>query len=287
MSEVKKTSPCVAGSLGAAAVGSVASTVTMPVGLACINKMVKIGGTLKPDEFTKVNDAAESALKNMKLAEKGVQIINVNEPTKLSGLFGKFIEISNPIFATGNGKNAFFTDKNIGAVGANCVGVNKDKLPLPTFHELGHAHNYNYSKFFKSLQKMRTPGMLIASFMPLFCAFTKDSKPTDGKELTAGQKFKNNLRKFSPVISGVVMLPMLAEEIAATVKGNKAAKEVFKDAPELFKKVAKSNRFGYISYAATIAGTMFATWAAKKIKDKAVEKKEMKNQAAAATTYKV
>lgn len=288
MTEVKKTSPCIAGSIGAAAVGSVAPTVSMPLGIACINKMVKVNNGLQPDQFEKVNNAAQDVLKNLQLDKKGVKIVNIPNIVNKS-IYPDFIrEMIDGVYATSKGRNAFFTDKAIfGVIDANCVGVNKSKLPLATFHELGHAHNYNYSKLFKSLQKMRTPGMLIATTLPLFCAFTRDSKPAEGKELTAGQKFKNGLRKFSPVLAGVAMVPTLVEELAATFKGNKAAKEVFKDAPELFKKVVKGNRAGYISYAASIAGVMFATWAAKKIKDVAVEKKEAKLQAKTANVTEV
>ena len=277
MTEVKKTSPCIAGSIGAAAVGSVAPVAAMPVGIACINKMSKINQELKPDQFAKVNDAAEKVLKNLQLDKKGVEIVNIKKMENILPLPDKIMEMINPVFATGQGKNAFFTDTEMpGIIKANCVGVNKEKLPLATFHELGHAHNYNYSKFFKCLQKMRTPGMLIAMAMPLFCAFTKDTKPTEGKELTTWQKIKNNLRKFSPAIAGVAMAPTLVEELAATSKGNKAAKEVFKNAPDLLKKAVKGNRCGYISYAASIAGAVFATWVAKRIKDMAVQKKEEK-----------
>ena len=282
MAEVKEASPCIAGSIGAATVGSVAPVVTLPVGLACINKMSKINQELKPDQFAKVNNAAEEVLKNLQLDKKGVKIVDIPADSVMdmpNKFLCKLMELINPVYATAKGKNAFFTDTSmLGVIDANSVAVNKSKLPLATFHELGHAHNYNYSKLFKCLQKMRTPGMLIASIMPLFCAFTKDSKPADGKELTGGQKFKNGLRKFAPAIAGVAMAPTLIEELAATSKGNKAAKEVLKDAPELLKKVVKGNRCGYISYAVTIAGMAFATWAAKKIKDIAVQKKEEKLQ---------
>lgn len=157
---------------------------------------------------------------------------------------------------------------------ANTVAVNRDKLSLSTFHELGHAHNFNNSKFWKAMQNVRTPSLLLASAFALLPALTKDIKPKDGEELTTKEKINNGLRKASPALAFLSMTPMLLEEGKATLNGNKWAKELL--SPDNFKKVAKSNRYGYISYLATAASFALMAFVAKGVKDKFTNKNEEK-----------
>lgn len=70
------------------------------------------------------------------------------------------------------------------------------------------------------------------------------------------------------------MTPMLLEEGKATLNGNKWAKELL--SPDNFKKVAKSNRYGYISYLATAASFALMAFVAKGVKDKFTNKNEQK-----------
>ena len=166
------------------------------------------------------------------------------------------------------GNNAFFIPQT------NSIAINMKKLPTAVFHEMGHAHNYNYSRLGKILQKSRGPGMVIASALLLIAACSKEEKAEDGKELTKGQKIKNGIRKALPAMSFSAMLPTVFEEGLATFKGNKWAKQVL--SPELYKKVVKGNFAGLMSYVGIAAAVGFATFAAIKIKDKLVKKEGMK-----------
>lgn len=153
---------------------------------------------------------------------------------------------------------------------ANSVVINKDKLSLAAFHELGHAYNFNNSKFWKAMQNLRTPSIALAGAFALLPALVKEIKPKEGEELTTKEKINNGLRKASPALAFLSMTPMLLEEGKATLRGNKWAKELLN--PEMYKKVAKSNRYGYFSYMATAASFALMAFVGKKVKDKMADK---------------
>ena len=280
------------GAIGASIAGSVAPTVSLPVGLLAVRNLTKPSQELTKDQVTIVNDAAQKTLSEVtKLSKKGVKIIDCNGKSSFfSELLPEWmLNMISPIDATANGKNAFFFGDGskrellafeLQGIDKNSVCVNKDKLPLATFHEMGHAFNFNNSKFWKSMQKVRSPLMIAGSLMCLLPAFTKEHKAKEGEELTRKQKFVNGLRKASPFLAVASFVPMVAEESMATIRGNKWAKEVFKDAPELAKKVAKSNKWGLVSYVVTALAAGFGTWVAKKVKDNSDAKKAKKSLAA-------
>lgn len=250
----------------------------LPAQLLAANKMSKISRNLDKDTVEIVNKAADDVLDKLtNLGKKGVKINNFqNAGINATGLPDKVLEIVNPLFATANGKNAFFTNKLMPAanLAANTVVVNRNKLSLSTFHELGHAHNFNNSKFWKAMQNVRTPSLLLASAFALLPALTKDIKPKDGEELTTKEKINNGLRKASPALAFLSMTPMLLEEGKATLNGNKWAKELL--SPDNYKKVAKSNRYGYASYLASAASFALMAFVAKGVKDKFANKNEQK-----------
>ena len=250
----------------------------VPAQLLSVNKMSKISRTLDKDKVEIANKAAEDVVSKLtNLGKKGVKIQNYqNAGINVTGLSDKLLEITNPLFATAKGKNAFFLNKAMPAadLAANSVVINKEKLSLATFHELGHAYNFNNSKFWKAMQNLRTPSLALASAFAILPALTKEIKPKEGEELTAKEKFNNGLRKASPALAFFTMTPMLLEEGKATLRGNKWAKELL--SPDMFKKVVKTNRCGYFSYLATAASFTLMAFAAKSIKDKMVDKKEEK-----------
>ena len=188
-----------------------------------------------------------------------------------------------PLDAIARGENAAFVGsgnsvmkeliKEAGLT-ENSIILNKDKMSLATFHEMGHAFNHNNSTIWKTVQGSSKVLKLIAPFIALMPAFTKEHKAKEGEELTTKQKITNSLRKASPFLATAAVLPTVAEETMATIRGNKWAKEVFKDTPELAKKVAKSNKWGLVTYVVMAIATGFGAWAAKKVKDNSDAKKE-------------
>ena len=275
------------GGLTAVGANTLASLSSLPIGLLAMNRMTKISTGLSDDEIKLANDGAKKILEEItNLSQKGVKINNFTfGGINLTSMPNWLYETINPIYATAKGKNAAFVPhgskkdlrrlKMLG-IEENSIIVNKNKLPLATFHEMGHAFNYNNSSFWKAIQKTRTPLMLLALLVSLIPAFTKDSKPQDGQELTKGEKFINGLRKACPFLAGGMMLPMFAEELKATLRGNAWAKEVLNS--DLAKKVAKGNVWGLVSYAGTIVAVGLTAFVTKKVKDRSDEKIAFKSQ---------
>ena len=271
----------ISGSIKAQAAGVLPSLAIMPINLVLIEKMSKLNNSLTKDQVELVNNGAKKALSEItNLGAKGVKIANAaneNEIFLLSDLFPSLkklpktiLNIISPTDAAANGKNAFF------AGATNQVLVNKEKFSLTTFHELGHAFNFNNTNFWKSMQKARNPLMAIASLIAVIPALTKEAKAKDGEELTKKQKINNFIRNIAPVASGAAMLGIAAEEAMATTRGNQWAKQLLE--PSLAKKVAKSNAYGFISYVLVALATGVSSYVCKKVKDSSDEKRALKSQ---------
>ncbi len=261
-------------SVAALTAASAVQSGILPAQLLGADKMSKISRTLDKDKVEIANKAADDVLNKLtNLGKKGVKIHNYQKAgINITGVPDRVLEITNPLFATAKGKNALFLNKAIPAanLAANSVVINKDKLSLAAFHELGHAYNFNNSKFWKAMQNLRTPSIALAGAFALLPALVKEIKPKDGEELTTKEKINNGLRKASPALAFLSMTPMLLEEGKATLRGNKWAKELLN--PEMYKKVVKSNRYGYFSYMATAASFALMAFVGKKVKDKMTDK---------------
>lgn len=148
---------------------------------------------------------------------------------------------------------------------AKTIIANVEKMGSSVFHEMGHAINHNKSLFWKSLQKMRLPLTIIASTSSL-TAILKRKKIKDEEPKNIFDQFttfiKNNVGK----IVGLSFVPIIAEELKATSRGNKLAKQVLK--PELYKHVVKTNRLSAISYISTAVVTTATAILGSKIRDK-------------------
>lgn len=162
------------------------------------------------------------------------------------------------------------------------VYIRKNSVILPQkglesagFHELGHALNFNMSKFGKFLQKCRPVALFAPALLAMYGVVTRASKPKEeGKELNGRQKTHNFVRNNAGKLALAASLPMLIEEGMATIKGQKFAKKLL--SPELAKKVFKGNAVAYTSYL-LVAGTgALAAAIAVKVKDNAIAKKEAK-----------
>lgn len=261
-------------SVAALTAASAVQSGILPAQLLGTDKMSKISRTLDKDKVEIANKAADDVLNKLtNLGKKGVKIHNYQKAgINITGVPDRVLEITNPLFATAKGKNALFLNKAIPAanLAANSVVINKDKLSLAAFHELGHAYNFNNSKFWKAMQNLRTPSIALAGAFALLPALVKEIKPKEGEELTTKEKINNGLRKASPALAFLSMTPMLLEEGKATLRGNKWAKELLN--PEMYKKVVKSNRYGYFSYMATAASFALMAFVGKKVKDKMTDK---------------
>lgn len=265
------------GSMAAAAGGAGVTLVSGMAGKPFLDKMIRQSNSLTQDEINLVNEAADNVCKNIsKLSDKGVKINNITPETfevkHLKQALGKWAKpLTNmiPILAIAKGKNACFSPVD------NSVIINRNKLPLGVFHEMGHAHNFNNTKLWKAIQITRNPLIYIGTALAFLPAFTKKQTAAEGEELTKEQKNKNAIRNSAPIVAAAAFLPTIMEEGMATVKGNKWAKQVL--SPELFKKVVKLNKFGFAGYVITAVGLGLASLTAKVIKDHSDSKKAAQN----------
>ena len=154
----------------------------------------------------------------------------------------------------------------------NKIAVSIENLGASAFHEMGHAMNKNQSTFWRSMQKLRAPMMITGGILPTIALFKR--KKVEGEEPKnqidkATTFIKNNVGK----LTTLAFVPIIAEELMATRRGNKLAKEFL--TPDAFKKVKVTNRFGAASY---ICGAILAGLGAKvgsDVKDRIAKPKQI------------
>lgn len=253
------------GTAAALAAGMGVSTATTPLTLG-VSGLMKKYGQVSEDKVIILKDAAQEILEKTGLKDKGVNIQYVDKAKhKLKDL------IKNPNAQISAGINAGFAPLQ------NKIYMPKNDIQFATFHEIGHAHNYNFSKLGKLLQCMRMPGVLIGFGLLLYGAISKESKSKDGKELTKLQKTNNFIRNNAGKLSFTAMVPMLVEELMATLKGKKFASNILDKS--MMKHVNKGSAIAYSTYILTAVGVGLASMAAVKIKNHFVNKKEAQNKA--------
>lgn len=183
--------------------------------------------------------------------------------TKLGKIYTSILEKT---FANGN--NAAFFPKS------NKIAVNFEKLGYSVFHEIGHSINKNCSKFWNVLQKSRTPFMLLGtSVIPLIAIFKR--KKVEGEEpKNVVDKVTTFVKNNGGKLATLSFVPMVAEELKATARGNKLAKQLLN--PAAYKKVLKSNRLGALTYIITALGTGLGVFIGSEVKDLLTKPKEVK-----------
>ena len=266
----KKQKDSALGTIAAIVTSSATGYAIQPFSNFAISKMIKINKDLADIDKKKMKRAALAIIDRKNLSQKGVKL---NDYRKVNEILNGFDE------SVANGKSAFFAGikgiENVfgGKMFINEVVCNMEKLPAAIFHEIGHAFNANNSTFWRTVQKMKKHSLPIAGYIALYCALTKKAVPKEegNMELTKGQKVKNFIRENSGKLAFIATLPMLIEEGMASIRGNDWAKEFL--SPDLAKKVSKHNKFAYITYLATAAGFALSAYAARKVKDYFVDKK--------------
>lgn len=242
--------------------------------------VVSAAKSLSPEQISAINTAADSLLKSSGLAAKGAAIKNVTSAGLFVDLLPDWLRKFHPMSAIADGRKAGFIppDKKIlgAAIPGNYIAVNREKLPTAIFHELGHAFNFNNSVFWKNIQKMRMPGIVLAGLIAGYGALSKNSKAEEGKKLTTAQKTNNFIRNNAGKLAFTAMLPTIAEETMASIR---FSVDKFLS-PDLAKRVLKSNIFGGLSYVLTSLGLGLTAYNAVKIKNNAVNKADAVRAAA-------
>ena len=162
---------------------------------------------MRGKEFASVDEVKRvaQAMKNENELKADIHYIDHSNKGFLKNMFPG---LAKDLDTVASGGNAFYTHQG------NFAVAPKSK-PSLILHELGHATNFEKSKFFGGLQKLRVFGM----YAPMAVAFLNDitGKRKDGK-----QSF---IEKYAGVIGFSAFLPTIIEEAAASVRGIQAAKK--------------------------------------------------------------
>ena len=233
----------------------------------------------EPDKET-IFSCADKFIEKKGLDKKGLKILNWDKDS----IFKRFYKFENgesvnikklpvELFLIGKGWNAGFVQKDISGtnIKKNTILINKRELQVPIFHEIGHAINFNNSRLWRKVQKLRPLGMILPAFLMTFGAFTKN---TTGKENCIADKFKNKIRNNAGFFSLMAMVPIVAEEFKATSRANKWVSKAL--SPELAQKVIKGNKIAGISYVIVAIATGLASYTAVRVKDRLVAKKQQR-----------
>lgn len=187
---------------------------------------------------------------------------------KLKNKLGRYIqEQMDMVGAIEKGKNAGFNNLS------NEVLINTEKLGTAGFHEVGHAINYNNSKFWKVMQNLRKPAMIIPGILTTIALFKR--KKADGEKPKGFfDKTTTFIKEHVGTLTTLSMAPIVAEEIKATQRGNALAKKLL--SPENYKKVVKTNRYGAATYIAAALAVGVGAYVANKVKDAIAKPKEIR-----------
>lgn len=255
------------GTIGGLAGGSIAQNVCALSAAGVVAATSKLGN-LPQDTIDIIHAASEKALELGEVKNKGVSIEWLKQSGKKLNLFEKFKIISNPARI----QEAIQEGLNAGYARNNKIYMPENKVSFLAFHEIGHSINFNNSKFWKGMQKLRMPALALASLPMIYGAISKESKAEDGKELNKKQKINNFIRNNAGKLSFATMLPVLAEEGMATIRGQKLANQLLPK--NIARKVLKGNAVAYTSYLITALGFAAAAYTAVKVKDAFVNKRD-------------
>jgi hypothetical protein len=225
-------------------------TVGSGIAATAAGKAVKIFHKLPENKIPMVNEAMDEVLNNRtNLSKKGVKIVNLTSldapELKKTPKFLRFLDSDREI---AKGKNAAYNMIN------NTITVNKEKMALSAFHEMGHAFNRHNSNILMHLQNAR-PFLFIAAigtaFLPLIL---KETPKQAGEELTLGQKIKNGIRSATPLISGAAFLPIVIEEGIASLRASQFVKPLLEKG--VYRKMVGGNICGFITYLTSMVALM-------------------------------
>ncbi len=286
------TGAILAGGLANSAITNLNAKILLP---SVSGKMVNQLSDLDKTQISEMQKGIKDAFEKSGLGQKGVEIIDVRNvkegkelplankqlveainkkierfiPKKLREseiLKPKLDQIKKGLQNTiESGKNAAYFEE------VNKIAINTEKLGAAAFHEMGHALNMQSSKFWRVTQKAR-PVALLSGVFGLTALFKR--KKLEGEEP------KNNFDKATTFIKNNVgklvtlsFLPIIAEELMASHKGEKLAKQVL--SPELLKKVKNGNRLGALTYILTASAVGFGTYVASKVRDAIAKPEEI------------
>lgn len=268
-SQNKKKSNNMSAAMGGILAAQGVTLATVPVNMSIMNKMTNVAKTDNPEEL---RSALNKALEISGMDKKGVKIVDLSVDKSIeedfkymldkSNKINKFFIKQNPLYQAAQGKNAAFCPIS------NQVYVDVEKMGHSGFHEIGHSINANTSKLLRTVQYCRPLFLAAAGLLTAIAVMKKPKKEGEkpkGIIDNVTTFIKNNVGK----LAALTTLPVFAEEMIATSRGTKLAREVLKHQPqEVLSKVIKTNKYGAITYGLAVIGAGVGAWLANKVADK-------------------
>lgn len=297
---------------GSASIGLITQNVGKPILKVINSKINKVYQSLPDDAFD--SSVAEKARKLAELDKKGITIVdagelnikewskklkiiivnnskdfNIEELLKLNGtdlesfkmmpLKDKFRLCKNIIK-----KYLLYLDVKKIMLGENSsynsgtkeIYTNLKIRPIDITHEIGHAIHYNSKGFWRGIKNYK-PVVPFLNSIILYNGLIKHKKANGEKCKNKFDKATDFMKNNAGLIIGGMYVPIVAEEIHASVLGNKIAKKIF--SAQTYKGVLKSTKLAALTYIVVGAFTSLSIAAAIKIKD-AIAKPKPVNKSA-------
>lgn len=269
---------------GLAAPNLIKKHVAPPVNSRLLKNLYN-ANTLDKKDIDTLEKASDEAFKNSGLIDYGVKLTKVDEHTLFTKEEQKILDTFDKLipnkklreakkaeavlkYSMVKGYNAAFLPDT------NEIMYNKNKMPLTSFHEMGHAINKHKTKFSKFLQENCRNNKKLVAIIPLLAMLAPSKSQQNLKPMSDEDKAIGMFRDNAGLLASATFLPTILEEGSATLKGNKLAKKVL--SPELLKKVKRSNAVGLSTYILSAATIGIGTSLGVKIKD-AVIKNSLEN----------
>ena len=194
---------------------------------------------LDKNKVSDVNNAINTVVsESTNLEKNGLKIKNMTSFSDSD--FAKLPKFLNPDKNIIRGKNASFSQFD------NVIAINREKIPLAAFHEIGHAYNKQSSNILRKIQ-YASPVLgalgILAAFLPIIIT---PAPERDNVPMTFGEKLKNKIRSSSPFLAAACYIPIVAEEGIASLRASQLAKPLLQ--PEIYKKMVRGNICGFLTY---------------------------------------
>lgn len=158
---------------------------------------------------------------------------------------------------------------------ASQVLVNKERLGITTFHEIGHFINRNSKGTRNILAKSRALSILSLPVILLTGLLTPKREEGDEYKNPLG-KTATFIKEHCGTLAGLSMLPIILEEGVASINAAKLGKKVLDKA--MYKKLNKYNAIAFGSYISGAVILGVCSEIAVTIKDKVSGTKPVKNK---------
>lgn len=225
------------------------------------------------------------------LAEKGVRLQNVEYTRYKTSCMNKYLKDINSLKISSLKENYIAATmenaKNTSALGLNSFYDPRKKTIINNFkrmataipHEMGHAANYtSKNPLLKILTKARYLQLLVPVILTV--AILRKPKKEGEESTTIIGKGLDFVKENSVALTAGCMLPTVAEEGLASIRGAKMAKKFL--TPEKLKSLNVINFKGWATYAIAAGATIGAVWLANKIRNATTPKTEQERD----TRYK-